>query len=79
MAAARPGALFDLIANADLPPAEAPLPVLTESEVLEVALPPITKSRSGSSPHSIGSGASSKVTFLISFSYLVFFVVPLLL
>ncbi|XP_054819092.1 glycerophosphodiester phosphodiesterase GDPDL3-like [Prosopis cineraria] len=76
MAVARPGALFGLITDDDLPPAEAPLPVLTESEVSEPSLPPVSKvptnssfsteNRSGASPPG---NAQSEVTIRIIFSF----------
>ncbi|KAK4275377.1 hypothetical protein QN277_018469 [Acacia crassicarpa] len=86
MAAARPGALYELITDDELPPAEAPLPILTESEVSEPALPPVSKSPPSSSPPTKAiSGASppanalsNKVTISIFFSSLAFFVAPLM-
>ncbi|OAY55187.1 glycerophosphodiester phosphodiesterase GDPDL3 [Manihot esculenta] len=41
MRPAKPGALLELITPGDLPPAEAPDPVLTESDVAEPPLPPV--------------------------------------
>lgn len=41
MSPVQPGSLYQLILPADLPPAEAPNPLLTESEVVEGPLPPV--------------------------------------
>lgn len=41
MSPVQPGSLYTLIDAAQLPPAEAPNPLLTESEVVEAPLPPV--------------------------------------
>lgn len=43
MSPVQPGSLLGLIAPQFLPPAEAPNPVLTESDVVEPPLPPVAK------------------------------------
>ena len=47
----QPGSLFGLITKELLPPAEAPFPPLTESEVAEPPLPPVAKIAPASSPN----------------------------
>ncbi|CAL0307369.1 unnamed protein product [Lupinus luteus] len=46
----QPGGLFGLITKGYLPPAAAPLPPLSDSEVIEAPLPPVTKVVQASSP-----------------------------
>ncbi|CAI9787794.1 unnamed protein product [Fraxinus pennsylvanica] len=43
MSPVQPGGLITLMAPQDLPPAEAPNPVLSESDVIEPPLPPVVK------------------------------------
>lgn len=41
MSPVQPGGLYEVIPPSALPPAEAPNPLLTESEVVEASLPPV--------------------------------------
>ncbi|KOM29774.1 hypothetical protein LR48_Vigan785s000200 [Vigna angularis] len=77
-----PGGLFSLITPDFLPPAQAPLPPLTESEVAEPPLPPVAKIAPASSPSS-GSpapkrNAQPKVAVCFFFSSLAVFIASLL-
>ncbi|ESW14361.1 hypothetical protein PHAVU_008G274300 [Phaseolus vulgaris] len=79
----QPGGLFGLISPDFLPPAEAPLPPLTESEVAEPALPPVAKIAPASSPtaetKAPPGNAQSKVAVCFFFSSLAVFIASLLL
>ncbi|BAT80643.1 hypothetical protein VIGAN_03023800 [Vigna angularis var. angularis] len=77
-----PGGLFSLITTDFLPPAQAPLPPLTESEVAEPPLPPVAKIAPASSPSS-GTpapqrNAQPKVAVCFFFSSLAVFIASLL-
>ncbi|KAE9614757.1 putative glycerophosphodiester phosphodiesterase [Lupinus albus] len=50
MLAVQTGGLFGLISKGYLPPAAAPLPPLSDSEVIEAPLPPVSKGVQASSP-----------------------------
>ncbi|MBA0550229.1 hypothetical protein Golob_021192 [Gossypium lobatum] len=50
MIPAQPGGLLQLVTTDYLPPAEAPKPYLTESDVVEPPLPPVAKTTSISTP-----------------------------
>ncbi|XP_019460982.1 PREDICTED: glycerophosphodiester phosphodiesterase GDPDL3-like [Lupinus angustifolius] len=52
MQAVQPGALYGLITDNFLPPAVAPLPPLSDSEVVEAPLPPVSKITPAFSPDS---------------------------
>ncbi|KAI4307928.1 hypothetical protein L6164_031053 [Bauhinia variegata] len=83
----QPGALIELVTKEYLPPAEAPLPVLTEEEIAESPFPPVSKITPTPSSISPGTtpGAPSpgntqpKVTISILLSSLAVFVASLLL
>jgi len=78
----QPGGLFRLITPEFLPPAEAPLPPLTESEVAEPPLPPVAKIAPASSPSSgtkPAGNAQPKVAVCFYFTSLAVFIVSLLL
>ncbi|KAL2972876.1 hypothetical protein AAZX31_14G017100 [Glycine max] len=79
----QPGGLFGLITKEFLPPAEAPLPPLTESEVAESPLPPVAKIAPASSPNArtkFPQGNSQpKVTVCFFLSTLAVFIASLLL
>ncbi|WVY90900.1 hypothetical protein V8G54_036414 [Vigna mungo] len=78
-----PGGLFSLITPDYLPPAQAPLPPLTESEVAEPPLPPVSKIAPASSPRSgtpaPQGNAQPKVAVCFFFSSLAVFIASLLL
>ncbi|KAL2316691.1 hypothetical protein Fmac_030567 [Flemingia macrophylla] len=80
-----PGGLYGLITKPFLPPAEAPLPPLTESEVTEPPLPPVAKIAPASSPKNADSqahppgNAQAKVTVCTFLSTLVVFIASSLL
>lgn len=46
----QPGSLLQIVAPEYMPPAEAPKPYLTESDVVEPPLPPVSKTNSNSTP-----------------------------
>ncbi|TYH87126.1 hypothetical protein ES332_D01G094500v1 [Gossypium tomentosum] len=50
MSPVQPGSLLQLVTTDYLPPAEAPKPYLTESDVVEPPLPPVAKTTSTSTP-----------------------------
>ncbi|WVY91783.1 hypothetical protein V8G54_037297 [Vigna mungo] len=79
----QPGGLFSLITPDYLPPAQAPLPPLTESEVAEPPLPPVAKIAPVSSPRSVTpapqGNAQPKVAVCFFFSSLAVFIASLLL
>ncbi|ESW14360.1 hypothetical protein PHAVU_008G274200 [Phaseolus vulgaris] len=79
----QPGGLFGLITPGFLPPTEAPLPPLTESEVAEPALPPVVKIAPASSPtagtKAPPGNAQPKVAVCFFFSSLAVFIASLLL
>ncbi|KAE9606379.1 putative glycerophosphodiester phosphodiesterase [Lupinus albus] len=52
MQAVQPGGLYELISKNNLPPAMAPLPPLSDSEVVEAPLPPVSKIAPASGPDS---------------------------
>ncbi|KAJ1392516.1 PLC-like phosphodiesterase, TIM beta/alpha-barrel domain superfamily [Sesbania bispinosa] len=83
MEAVKPGDLFSVIPKEVAPPAEAPLPPLTESEVTEPPLPPVAKIAPASGPtsetRSPQGNAQPKVTVCFFFSSLAVFVVSFLL
>ncbi|KAI3971817.1 hypothetical protein MKW92_046725 [Papaver armeniacum] len=60
MRAAPPGGLLPLITTQDLPPAEAPNPVLTDADVSEPPLPPVSKKGDGDVNPSSGGPTPSK-------------------
>ncbi|WVY90903.1 hypothetical protein V8G54_036417 [Vigna mungo] len=78
-----PGGLFSLITTDFLPPAQAPLPPLTESEVAVPPLPPVAKIAPVSSPSSgtpaPQGNAQPKVAVCFFFSSLAVFIASLLL
>ncbi|RDX63678.1 Glycerophosphodiester phosphodiesterase GDPDL3, partial [Mucuna pruriens] len=79
-----PGDLFSLITKPYLPPAEAPLPPLTESEVKEPPLPAVVKIAPASSPNAgtktlPPGNAQPKLTVCFFFSTLAVFMASLLL
>ncbi|KAG5064752.1 hypothetical protein GLYMA_02G296400v4 [Glycine max] len=79
----QPGSLFGLITKEFLPPAEAPFPPLTESEVAEPPLPPVAKIAPASSPNagtkSPQGNSQPKVTVCFFLSTLAVFIASLLL
>ncbi|KAF7815952.1 glycerophosphodiester phosphodiesterase GDPDL3-like [Senna tora] len=81
MQVVRPGELLGLVTKDYLPPAEAPLPVLSDSEVSEPPLPPVSKISPASSPAGASppKNAQSKVTICFFLSCLAVFVASLLL
>ncbi|XP_026448048.1 glycerophosphodiester phosphodiesterase GDPDL4-like [Papaver somniferum] len=60
MLSAPPGGLLPLITTQDLPPAEAPNPVLTDADVSEPPLPPVSKKGDGNVNPSSGGPTPSK-------------------
>ncbi|BAT80644.1 hypothetical protein VIGAN_03023900 [Vigna angularis var. angularis] len=80
---ATPGGFFSLITPEYLPPAQAPLPPLTESEVAVPPLPPVAKIAPASSPSSGTAApqgnAQPMVTVCFFFSSLAVFIASLLL
>lgn len=79
-----PGDLLTIITTDSLPPAQAPLPPLTESEVTEAPLPPVVAkiapaSSPGAGTKSPPGNAQPKVTVCFFFSSLAVFVASLLL
>lgn len=83
MKAVEPGSLYALLSNNSLPPALAPLPPLTESEVVEPPLPPVAKLAPAASPatgtKSPPGNAQPKVTACFFLSSVLVFVASLLL
>ncbi|XP_027333115.1 glycerophosphodiester phosphodiesterase GDPDL3-like [Abrus precatorius] len=84
MEAVHPGDLYGLITENYLPPAMAPLPPLTESEVAEPPLPPVTKITPASGPNAGNTSAppgnaQPKVTVCLFLSTLAVFLVSLVL
>lgn len=78
MEAVQPGGLYGLITKEFLPPAEAPLPPLTEAEVAEPPLPPV-KIAPASSPNTGTNAlppgnAQAKVTVCLFLSTLALFI-----
>ena len=72
------GDLLQLVTKEYLPPAEAPLPPLTESEVSEAPLPPVSNTTanspapaSGTSPPGSGQAKVNVCFFLSSLAVLV--------
>lgn len=84
MEAVGPGALLGILTTKDsLPPAQAPLPPLTEDEVTEAPLPPVAKIAPASGPaagtKSPPGNSQPKVTVCFFLSSLAVFVASLLL
>ncbi|XP_062107134.1 glycerophosphodiester phosphodiesterase GDPDL3-like [Humulus lupulus] len=60
MSPAQPGSLIQLISPPDMPPSEAPNPVLTLDDVLEPPLPPVSPTSSVSTPNSTAVAPTSR-------------------
>ncbi|KAM7260682.1 hypothetical protein ACFE04_011355 [Oxalis oulophora] len=83
MTPVQPGSLLQLVTTQDLPPAQAPNPVLTEADVTEPPIPPIsalsqTSTPAGATAPSPPNGASTTATSVFLSSLAVLFAAVLL-
>ncbi|KAF8391645.1 hypothetical protein HHK36_023952 [Tetracentron sinense] len=84
MSPVQPGSLMQVIASEYLPPAEAPFPVLTDSDVVEPSLPPISKTAptsdtGGSAPTSSPPSGQPRIAACVFLSTLAMLLTSLLL